>query len=370
MRPYVYRDSRRRRDGERPWVIAYVGLDNKLHRERSQARTKALAHNLLRCKIDEIESARAKGLQHVRPMTLTEFSPIFLRHVEVHNQPQQRCRVEVTLRLHVLPVLGSHRLDQINAGMVQDYVNRRLKMSHGSKNKRVAPATVRLELYTLSALFREAIKHAYARHNPCRGVSIPRFNNKIERFLTEQEEEKLLVSTGHGLRTFIRLGIHTGMRKRELLDLVWGEVDFRRRVIRLPGTRTKNCRPRDIGINDDIHRILMTIGPSLEADKKVLLNPETGRPWTSIEDLFNRAVVHSGINHFRIHDLRHTCASRLAQAGVPLGEIMEFLGHSDIRTTMRYAHFAREHVAHINDALTMKARRRRTDATKARGESA
>lgn len=370
MRSYVYRDTRPRRDGERPLCITYEGLDHKLHRERTQARTLAQARQLLRLKVNEIIEARANGRRHLRTQTVREYLPTLLNYVKAQCKPEQARRVESTFRLHILPDFGSQRLDQINTGMIQRYVNKRLRMTRGRKKKPVAPATVRLELFTFSALFREAGKERYVAYNPCRGVRIPRFDNRVERFLSDQEEHKLLAASCHGLRTFIRLAVQAGMRKTELLELPWGEVDFSRRVIRLPGNRTKGVKPRDIGINDDIHEILMEIGPSLEADKKVLLNPDTGKPWTSIEDLFDRAVIRSGIKHCRIHDLRHTCASRLAQAGVPLGEIMEFLGHSDIRTTMRYAHFAREHVAHINDALTTKARRRRTDATKGKERSA
>lgn len=348
----VFRDRRARKNGWRPWCIMYKGLDDKCRREVTQALTKEQAWGLLKKKLKDVEDARAKGLQRLEPPTLAEFLPIHLRHVEARCRPEQVTRVESTFRLYILPVLGGRRLDRISIGDVQDYVDGRLRATHCSKKKPFAPATIKLEKHALSALFKNAVKRNLVAGNPCKGVDLPVFCNVVERYLSVQEEELLLAASCHGLRVFIRMGLLTGMRKGELLGLQWGMVDLHRRMIRLPGSQTKSRKPRDIGINDELLEILVEVGPSLDPTQRVLLNPDTGAPWTSIEDLFDRAVGRSRILKCRIHDLRHTCASRMAQAGVSLGELRIFLGHGDIRTTMRYAHFQRDEAARANAVLS------------------
>lgn len=70
----------------------------------------------------------------------------------------------------------------------------------------------------------------------------------------------------------------------------------------------------------------------------IFVNPETGLPYQDIKKAFNSAKERAGIKNFRFHDLRHTVATRLVEKGIDLAVVQDLLAHSNIQTTMRYAH--------------------------------
>lgn len=79
------------------------------------------------------------------------------------------------------------------------------------------------------------------------------------------------------------------------------------------------------------------------------MNPETGKPYTDIKNSFHTALKKAEIKDFRFHDIRHTVATRLIEAGVPLPVVQEILGHARIQTTMRYNHvIARQKIEAIS----------------------
>lgn len=133
--------------------------------------------------------------------------------------------------------------------------------------------------------------------------------------------------------------ILTGARKREVLDAQWGDFDLERRQWRIP--TTKSGRPRHVPLSDGVLQLLAAV-PHDASHPWVFANPETKKPYVSIFASWNTARTRAGLADVRIHDLRHSFASFLVNAGRSLYEVQKILGHTQVKTTQRYAHLAQE----------------------------
>jgi integrase len=149
------------------------------------------------------------------------------------------------------------------------------------------------------------------------------------------EAENLLAACAEHLRPIVVAALATGLRRGNLLALDWSQVDLRHRVITV---RVKDRKPGGKVLTVPIIPALLgeltALGPKTRGPVFTL----NGNPVGSVKTAFNAACRRAGIRGFRFHDLRHTAASWLVQAGVPLDVVRDILGHADVRTTMRYAH--------------------------------
>lgn len=139
---------------------------------------------------------------------------------------------------------------------------------------------------------------------------------------------------------------YTGARKREVLDARWGDVDWENLSWRIPVT--KSGKVRHIPLSTGAQRLLRDRQRAQAAELQdvttsfIFANPETLKPFVSIYYSWDTARKQAGLPEVRMHDLRHSFASFLVNAGRSLYEVQELLGHADIRTTSRYAHLSRE----------------------------
>ena len=140
------------------------------------------------------------------------------------------------------------------------------------------------------------------------------------------------------LQYIIPMLILTGARKREVLDAKWTEFDLERRQWRV--SITKAGKPRYVPLSDGVVQLLSTLAH--DSPKWVFPNPKTGKPYVSIFCSWNTARKQAGLADVRIHDLRHSFASFLVNAGRSLYEVQKILGHTQIKTTQRYAHLSQD----------------------------
>lgn len=156
------------------------------------------------------------------------------------------------------------------------------------------------------------------------------------RYLSRDEERKLLAAAEPDLRTVILVGCLSGMRRAEMVSLRWSQVDLHARVIVL--TKTKANRVRRIPINDALHAVLAPLCEGAAPESAVLRR--NGAPWSqhTLSILFARTAKAAGISDLHLHDLRHDFATRLVRAGKPINVVATLLGHSTLTTTQRYAH--------------------------------
>jgi len=143
------------------------------------------------------------------------------------------------------------------------------------------------------------------------------------------------------LRDIVLVALNTGMRKGEIFNLKWQDVDLDLRMIHV--SDSKNYEARDIPMNDILYKTLKALREKAEEGQEyVFVNPKTGRPY-DLKRSFKTALKRAGIEDFTFHDLRHTFASHLVMNGVDLMTVKELLGHKDIKMTMRYSHLSPDH---------------------------
>lgn len=163
-----------------------------------------------------------------------------------------------------------------------------------------------------------------------------------ERYLSETEAQTLYravqASVNPMLQYIIPMLILTGARKREVLDAKWAEFDMERRQWRV--SVTKSGKPRYIPLSDGVIQMLATMPH--DSSKWIFPNLKTGQPYVSIFFSWNTAQKLAGLADVRIHDLRHSFASLLVNAGRSLYEVQKILGHTQIKTTQRYAHLSQD----------------------------
>jgi integrase len=190
--------------------------------------------------------------------------------------------------------------------------------------------------------------------NPARRIKMYR-EQLHERFLSEEEIGKAADAIErveregrigpHGAAG-LRLALFTGARSGEITAVEWKHIDWDRRIIRLPDSKTNS--PRTIHLSDAAVEVLKTV-PRI--GRYVIAGARPDQPYKNLSRAWIVARAYAGLGDVRLHDLRHSYASLAAGKGVSLHMIGKLLGHKVAATTMRYAHLARDAVAAINDEL-------------------
>jgi integrase len=179
--------------------------------------------------------------------------------------------------------------------------------------------------------------------NPCKGIPLMEENNKRDRYLSVEEAQRLYEAVCKSENTMLKfivpMLILTGARKREVLDAKWTDFDLSRRAWRIP--ITKSGRARHVPLSDGALSLLASMPREAGVDW-AFANPETGKPYVSIYCAWNTARQNVGLSDVRMHDLRHSFASLLINAGRTLYEVQHILGHTQVKTTQRYAHLSQD----------------------------
>jgi integrase len=129
----------------------------------------------------------------------------------------------------------------------------------------------------------------------------------------------------------------TGARRNEITQAKWEHVDWQRRTLLVPVS--KSGKPRTIALNGAAIALLRSVS-RVQSSEHVFPSPFTGHPFASLFYPWDRIRRRAGLTDVRLHDLRHSFASFLVNYGVSLYVVQGLLGHSQIRMTQRYAHLA------------------------------
>lgn len=141
------------------------------------------------------------------------------------------------------------------------------------------------------------------------------------------------------LKPLTLLSLNTGMRRGEVFNLTWANVDLLHKVLTVEGGTAKSGQTRHIPLNKEAVQTLQQW--KLQAGESSLVFPShTGGRLDNVKKSWSGLLIRAKIVGFRWHDLRHTFASKLVMAGVPLNTVRELLGHADLKMTLRYAHLA------------------------------
>ena len=273
--------------------------------------------------------------------TVADLAERYLReHVAVRCKPATVYGYGRIVRKNVLPALGKLPLAAVERRHVAE-MHYRLRRTPVAANDAVA---------ALSRMFNraEAWGMAPPGSNPCRRV--PRYRTRrLERFLTEDEFRRL-GETLDAMEAEGRLPVHaaaalrlltlTGCRRGEIVDLRWDDVRLEKNEIRLRDSKTG---PRTVPLSPAAARVFADI-PRVPGNPWVIAGRKPGARLAHITYYWYRVRGRAGLEDVRLHDLRHSFASRALALGETLPMIGRMLGHTKIQTTARYAHLARDSV--------------------------
>jgi integrase len=147
------------------------------------------------------------------------------------------------------------------------------------------------------------------------------------------------------LTPLVMLAINTGLRRGELWNLTWKDIDLRKKMLTVRGKGAKSGQTRHIPLNAAAVDVLKTHRGDVVPMPNV---PVFGN--AEFRKAFNALLDKAKIHNFRFHDTRHTFASKLVMAGVPLNTVRELMGHGSLEMTLIYAHLAPEN---LRDAVDM-----------------
>lgn len=152
------------------------------------------------------------------------------------------------------------------------------------------------------------------------------------------------------LEPTVILSLNTGIRRGELFNLKWSNVNFHTRILTIEGTQsedstgTKSRKTRYIPLNDTAIEALAHWQNHADNNEDTFVFPaKDGGRLDNINSAWRKLIADAGIKRFRWHDMRHDFASKLVMAGVPLNTVRELMGHASLTMTLRYAHLAESH---------------------------
>ena len=228
-------------------------------------------------------------------------------------------------------------------------------MHHDRRASGAAPGSANRLIIMMRYIFNLAIKWEVPgiKTNPCAGVPLLQVNNKMERYLSVEEARRLYgavcKSDNTMLKFIVPMLILTGARKREVLDAKWQDFDINRRIWRI--SMSKSGKARHVPISDGAMTVLGSLPRNINTDY-AFANPKTSKPFVSVFVAWNTARKSVGLSDVRMHDLRHSFASLLVNSGRTLYEVQHILGHTQVKTTQRYAHLSENTLLDAANAAT------------------
>jgi integrase len=280
-------------------------------------------------------------------MTVAELADKWLAdYVRPKLKPRTVFDYERLVIQHIKPGLGHLSVARIER---DDVVRLHVDMARIPRRANYTIATVRALLnFAIDLGLRPPAS------NPARRIKMYRQGVR-ERFLSEDEIGKAADAIEQAERKGVigphaaaglRLALFTGARSGEITAAKWSHVDWDRKLIRLPDSKTND--PRTIHLSDAALEVLKTL-PRVEP--YIIAGAKPGESFKNLSRSWIVARAYAGLDDVRLHDLRHSYASLAAGRGVSLQMIGKLLGHKVQATTQRYAHLARDAVAAINDEL-------------------
>ena len=262
------------------------------------------------------------------------FKQLMVKFIEEHApKVSGNMQTSYTTSLkHLIPFFGETNLLSISPKMISRYKVLR-------NNEGAASASINRELSMMSKAFNIAVREwEWIKENPVLSVAKDKENNDRDRWLSKDEETTILDKSPEWLRDLIVLSLNTGLRQEELLSLEWSRVSLVRKTMLI--TKTKNDKPKTLPLNKIALDVINRRSKVKSIKNDYVFFNRNGKKINAhnLRSAFNNVKRKAGIEDFRWHDLRHSFATRLAQAGVDIYKISKLLGHKDIKMTQRYAH--------------------------------
>jgi len=318
-----------RRAGSKKWYVTFYDGDGKRVRRPLDTDKREAERKLL----DIIKEENNKGTSWVASgLSWEAFKEKYLAHSKgtkseaTHYQDRMAIR---SLERYSKP----DKLAEIKPELLE-----RWKAHRRGEGKGVQ--TINREMGAIKALLKKAHEWGYLKAEVWRGVKKLKLTNKAPLFYTPAELKALLNESEDLYKTVILLGARAGLRRSEMYHLSWDDIDFARERLHVshkPGWHPKGYKERWVPMPEDLMDHLKRL--KTRQDGPWVLGERPSRLAMTLR--FMRIKRAAGLKG-SLHTLRHTYASHLVQAGVPLYTVSKLLGHSSILVTMIYAHLAPE----------------------------
>ena len=313
------------------WWMSF-SHNGRQYRRSTETEDKKLAIRIF----DKIKGELAEGKWFEKvPVENHTFGELMDKYLQEHSSINKVAKSYVRDRgmaKRLRDFFGDILLSQISAKMISEYKIKR-------RGDGVSPRTINYELGLMSHAFSLAMKEwEWVTDNPVVRVRKERVNNKLERWLTLDEERKLLVASPLWLREIILFAIQTGLRQGEILRLKWSQIDFERKTLLI--TEQKNRSVDTLPLSATALHVLKKKAPGNPDPDALVFVSKLGKRIDSsvLIRAFHLAERKAGIPKLRFHDLRHTFATRLIQNGVDLFTVQKLGRWKNTSMVMRYAH--------------------------------
>ncbi len=310
------------------WWMSFVYQGKQVRRSTGTSDKRLAEAILAKVKVKIIEGRFFDRLEE-NERTFAEMMERYQAEHAVKKASQRTYKGSIK---NMLPFFGQYTLAEVTPKRIVQYKAKRYAEG-------VKPATINRELAIMKNAFNIAIREwEWCRDNPVRRVSMEKEHNTRDRWLTDQEETRLVKACPPWLRDIVTFALHTGMRMGEILSLTWEGVDLFRKTVTV--FRSKNGERRTIPVNQTVFDLLKgkarvrPLKTNLVFPSEALTPIEGGH----LRRAFRAALKAGEVADFRFHDLRHTFATRLVQAGIDLYKVQRLLGHKSGLMTQRYAH--------------------------------
>ena len=325
----------------------------------SQSGTKTEKRKEAQRKLEEaMKRAEAGVVQSTQ--TVGEYLQSWIDEKSMEMKPGVEQSWRSCLKCHIIPGLGSWRLDKITREAFQEYFKKKRRVDE------LAPLTVRLHHEIIAEAFNDGVKNGIIMKSPCKNIALPRLDEEEMQYFNPDQVKQLfahLKVNKHKHEALIMLAITTGLRQGEALGLHWRtDVDLDKRLVHVRRTldwttktgyielppKTKASK-RTIVLTDELVAALRAhharqladhLRHGIKNEKNLVFCGYGGRylSTSAVFDMWKKVLKAAKLPDIRWHDLRHTAAVLYLLAGANLKEVQELLGHTDIQTTMRYVH--------------------------------
>ncbi len=323
---------------------------------------------------DVVKGIDPKGIKQVHTPNLT-----FAAYLEKYYQPwvithrKSGKETMANIKRNFHDLLGNKVLSEISTLQMEQWRTKRLQA-------KISDETINRDFTALRAALNKAVEWKIIHTHPLAELKL----SKVElpthvRFLSREEEtrlreafedreERIRQSRDSGnlwrqereyslwpslrdqpfvdaIKPMVLLSLNTGMRRGELFNLTWQDINFSQAILTVRATSAKSGKTRYIPLNDEALEVLKNWQQQLGTVEGLVFPNKNGQRLTTVKRAWSTLLKQAGITKFRWHDMRHHFASSLVMAGVNLNTVRELLGHSDIKMTLRYAHLSSEHKA-------------------------
>lgn len=265
---------------------------------------------------------------------------------------------ECLLRNHISPFLGHLPLDKITKAAMVEVIHQ-----HRTSHK---PASTNRVLILVRYLYNLAMQWDIpgVTQNPTKGIPQFQENNRRERYLNAGEAQALFQAIDSSpnplLGPIVAMLLLTGGRRGEVLKARWEDIHWEQKRWRIPLPKTGEAR--HVPLSEQTLALLASRREATDSPW-VFANPRTGKPFKSVFHSWDSARQRAGLPDLRLHDLRHSFASFLINAGRSLYEVQKLLGHTQVKTTQRYAHLSNATLLHASNEVGLLLSQQMTPAT-------